>query len=151
VTESVHGEPPHRVVDPASLAKPVGYAHAVVAAPGRTVHLSGQVGWDRAGAFPPASGGLVAQVDRALESLLVALREAGGAPEHVVSMRVHVLSAAAWRADAKAIGAVWRARMGRWYPAMTLVQVAGLYEPEALVEIDAVAVVPDARSGSAAR
>jgi enamine deaminase RidA (YjgF/YER057c/UK114 family) len=128
-------------VNPASLAKPVGYAHAVVAAPGRTVHLGGQVGWDRDGRFP-AEGGLVAQVDRALDNLLVALREAGGGPEHVVSMRIHVRSAAAWREHAKAIGARWRERMGRWYPAMTLVEVKGLYDAEALVEIDAIAVVP---------
>jgi enamine deaminase RidA (YjgF/YER057c/UK114 family) len=142
VTESIHPKPPHRVVDPASLAKPVGYAHAVVAAPGRTVYLAGQVGWDRDGKFPPASGGLVAQVDAALGNLLTALREAGGAPEHVVAMRIYVISTEAWRADAKAIGERWRARMGRWFPAMTLVEVRGLYEPEALVEIEATAVVP---------
>jgi len=144
VTESIHPNPPHRVVDPASLAKPVGYAHAVVAAPGRTVYLAGQVGWDKNGKFP-ATGGLVAQVDKALENLLVALKECGGAPEHVVSMRIYVTAtqAQAWHTDAKAIGERWRARMGRWYPAMTLVEVRRLYEPEALVEIEATAVVPE--------
>ena len=142
MTESIHPNPPHRVVDPASLAKPVGYAHAVVAAPGRTVYLAGQVGWDKNGKFP-ATGGLVAQVDKALENLLVALKECGGAPEHVVSMRIYVISTKAWRADVKAIGERWRERMGRWFPAMTLVEVRGLYEPEALVEIEATAVVPE--------
>jgi enamine deaminase RidA (YjgF/YER057c/UK114 family) len=100
--------------------------------------LAGQVGWDEKGRF---ERGLVAQVARALDNLLAVLREAGADASDVVSMRVYVTSAAAWRADAKAIGAVWRERMGRWFPAMVLVQVAALYEPEALVEIEGVAAL----------
>lgn len=144
MTESVHGKPPHRVVTPASLAKPSGYAHGVLAAHGRALFLAGQVGWDKEGRFPPGSD-LAGQTDKALENFLAVLREGGGAPEHVVSMRVYVRSAVAWRAKSKEIGAVWRARMGRWFPAMTLVEVARLYEPEALVEIEGTAVVPDGR------
>jgi enamine deaminase RidA (YjgF/YER057c/UK114 family) len=139
VTESVHGKPPHRTVDPASLAAPVGYAHAVVASAGKTVHLAGQVGWDAKGVF---AKGLVGQVDLALENLCTVIGAAGGKPEHLVSMRIYVLSAVAWRASAKEIGSVWRERIGRWYPAMSLVVVAGLYEPDALVEIEGVAVIP---------
>jgi enamine deaminase RidA (YjgF/YER057c/UK114 family) len=135
------GAPPHRAVDPASLARPSGYAHGVLASPGRTLHLAGQVGWDREGRFP-ATGGLVAQVDQALSNLVEVLREAGGGPEHVVAMRVYVTSVVAWREHAKAIGAAWRARMGRWFPAMALVEVPRLYEPEALVEIEGTAVLP---------
>ena len=141
MTESVHPKPPHRAVDPASLAKPVGYAHGVVASPGRTLYLAGQVGWDKEGRFARPLD-LVKQVDQALSNLLAVLSEAGGKPEHVVSMRVYVRSADAWRAGAKAIGAAWRARMGRWFPAMALLEVKRLYEPEALVEIEGVAVVP---------
>jgi len=141
VTESIHPEPPHRRVDPSSLAKPVGYSHGVLAAAGRTLYLAGQVGWDRDGKFPPGYD-LVAQVDRALENLCEVLKAAGGAPEHVVSMRIYVRSAQRWHSDAEAIGEVWRKHMGRWFPANTLVEVARLYEPEALVEIEAVAVVP---------
>jgi enamine deaminase RidA (YjgF/YER057c/UK114 family) len=135
------GAPRHRAVAPASLARPSGYAHGVVAGPGATLHLAGQVGWDAKGRF---ERGLVAQVGRALDNLLAVLAEAGAGPSDVVSMRVYVTSVAAWRADAKAIGAVWRERMGRWFPAMALVQVAALYEPEALVEVEGTAVVPRA-------
>jgi enamine deaminase RidA (YjgF/YER057c/UK114 family) len=134
--------PPHRRVDPASLAKPVGYAHGVLAGPGRLLFLGGQVGWDRDGKFPHPHD-LAKQVDLALENLLAVLREAGGAPEHVTSLRVYVLSADDWRANAKAIGEVWRRRMGRWFPAMALLEVKRLYEPEALVEIEGMAVVPE--------
>lgn len=135
---------PHRAVNPASLAKPIGYAHGVLAAPGRTLYLGGQVGWDEHGRFASAID-LVGQTDRALANLVTLLREAGGEPAHVTTLRVYVLSADAWRANAKEIGAVWRRHMGRWFPAMALFEVKRLYEPEALVEIEGTAVIPDAR------
>jgi enamine deaminase RidA (YjgF/YER057c/UK114 family) len=130
--------PPHQSVDPPTLAAPKGYAHGVVAT-GRTLHLAGQVGWDAGGHFPAKD--LVAQVDRALENLLTVVREAGGTPGHVVALRIYVRSVDAWRAKTKEIGAVWRARMGKWFPAMALVEVSRLYEPEALVEIEGTAVL----------
>ena len=132
---------PHRVVNPPSLAKPVGYAHGVLAAPGRTLYLGGQVGWDAASRFETPID-LVSQVDRALSNLVEVLRAAGGAPEHVTTLRVYVLSADAWRARAKEIGPVWRRHLGRWFPAMALLEVKRLYEPEALVEIEGTAVIP---------
>lgn len=134
---------PHRVVDPAALAKPVGYAHGVLAAPGRTLYLGGQVGWDKSGHFATPVD-LVRQVDQALENLLTVLREAGGAPEHVTALRVYVLSADAWRTRSKDIGTAWNRHMGRWFPAMALLEVKRLYEPAALVEIEGTAVIPDA-------
>ena len=138
---------PHRAINPDALAKPVGYAHAVLAAPGRTLYLGGQVGWDREGRFahPPD---LVAQVGQALANLVEVLKASGAAPEHVTALRVYVLSAEAWRARAKEIGAVWRTHMGRWFPAMALFEVKRLYEPESLVEIEGTAVIPDAPQGS---
>ena len=141
MTESIHPRPPHLAVNPTGLAKPVGYAHGVVAAPGRTLYLGGQVGWDADSRFPHPHD-LVAQTDLALQNVVAVLAAAGGAPEHVVSMRVYVLSADAWRANARAIGEVWRRRMGRWYPAMALLEVRRLYEPESLVELEGIAVVP---------
>lgn len=141
MTRSIHPEPPHRRIDPPALAKPVGYSHGVLAASGRTLHLGGQVGWDRDGKFPPGDD-LVAQVDRALGNLCEVLKAAGAAPEHVVSMRIYVRSADRWRAESKAIGEAWRRHMGRWFPAMTLVEVSRLYESQALVEIEGVAVIP---------
>ena len=133
--------PPHRPVNPASLAKPIGYSHGVLATPGRILYLGGQVGWDANGRFPHPKN-LVAQTDLALSNLVAVLAEAGGAPEHVTALRVYVLDAAAWRTNARAIGEVWRKHMGRWYPAMALFEVKRLYEPEALVEIEGTAVIP---------
>jgi enamine deaminase RidA (YjgF/YER057c/UK114 family) len=142
MTESIHPQPPHRRIDPPALAKPKGYSNGVLAAPGRTLYLAGMVGWDKDERFPPGDD-LVAQVDRALANLCEVLAAAGGAPEHVVSMRVYVRSAERWAKEAKAIGDAWRRRMGRWFPAMTLVEVSRLYEKEALVEIESVAVIPE--------
>jgi enamine deaminase RidA (YjgF/YER057c/UK114 family) len=142
VTGTVHPEPPHRRVDPKGLAKAIGYSHGVLAAPGRTLYLAGQVGWDANSRFPHPDD-LVAQVDLALENLVAVLSAAGGVAEHLVSMRIYVRSADAWQANAKAIGEVWRRRLGRWYPAMTLVEVKRLYDAQALVEIEGIAVVPD--------
>ena len=133
----------HRIINPASLAKPVGYAHGVLAAPGRTLFLGGQVGWDATGQFRTPFD-LVQQVDQSLANLVEVLKAAGGLPEHVTSLRVYVLSADAWRANAREIGVVWKQRMGRWFPAMALLEVKRLYEPEALVEIEGTAVIPDA-------
>jgi enamine deaminase RidA (YjgF/YER057c/UK114 family) len=133
---------PHRRLDPPTLPHPVGFSHGVLAAPGRVLFLGGQVGWDRAGRFPQP-GDLVAQFELALHNLLVVLKEAGGGPEHLVQLRIYVRSAKAWREHAKPIGAVWRHHVGRWYPAMALLEVSGLYEPESLVEIEGTAVVPD--------
>lgn len=130
--------PPHRAVDPAALVRPRGYAHAVVARGGTTIHLAGQIACGPDGRVRHP-GDLVAQVDLVLENLVIVLREAGATPAHVVALRVYVRSADAWRAHAKAIGEVWRRRMGRWYPAMALVEVARLYEPDALVEIEGTA------------
>jgi enamine deaminase RidA (YjgF/YER057c/UK114 family) len=106
--------------------------------------LGGQVGWDEKGRFPEP-GDLVAQTDRALGNLVAVLHEAGGSPHHVTSLRVYVLSAQAWRDRSREIGEVWRRRMGRWYPAMALFEVKRHYEPEALVEIEGTAVIPEAR------
>ncbi len=141
MTGTIHPRPPHTPVNPASLAKAVGYSHAVLASPGRLLFLGGQVGWDKDGKFPHPKD-LVAQTDLALENLVAVLAEAGGRPEHVTSLRVYVLSAQAWRENSKAIGESWRKHMGRWYPAMALFEIRRLYEPDSLVEIEGTAVLP---------
>ena len=141
MTEPIPTKPPHKAIDPPSLAAPVGYTNGVLASPGRTLYLAGQVGWDKESRFPDPHD-LAKQVDLALGNLLAVVTEAGGKPEHLVSMRIYALSAEAWRANAKAIGLVWKKRMGKVFPAMALVEVKRLFEPEALVEIEGVAVVP---------
>lgn len=127
-------------VNPPSLARPSGFAHAVVATGGRLVFLAGQTG--RRGDGPIVSGGLAAQFGQALANLLAALRAAGGEPGHLASLTIYALDLEDYRRQGREIGAAWRRLAGRDYPAMAAVQVARLWDPEALVEIQGLAVIP---------
>lgn len=131
---------PHDIVTPPELAKPVGFAHAVRAAPGRTVYLGGQIAVDADNRIRAAT--LPSQFDVAAANLLTALRAAGGEPEHLVSLQVFVTDVAAYRAALGELGIIWRERFGRHYPAMGLFGIAELFDPAALVELMGVAVVP---------
>jgi enamine deaminase RidA (YjgF/YER057c/UK114 family) len=124
----------HRIVDVPGLPEPVGYAHAVVAAPGRTVYLGGQIGGGET---------VVEQVDAAAANLVAALRAAGGEPDDLVSLVVYTTDLDEYRASLNDLGDVWRHHFGRRYPAMALVGVSGLLAPHARVELMGVAVVPD--------
>ena len=124
----------HRIVDVPGLPEPVGYAHAVVAAPGRTVYLGGQIG---------AGETLVEQFDAAAANLVAALRAAGGEPDDLVSLVVYATDLDEYRASLSDLGDVWRRHFGHRYPAMALVGVSGLIDPLARVELMGVAVVPD--------
>jgi enamine deaminase RidA (YjgF/YER057c/UK114 family) len=119
---------------------PSGYANGVVGG-ARVLHVAGQIGNDPVtGAF---ADGLAAQFGRALDNVLAVVRAAGGAAEHIAAMTVFVTDMDGYRASRKQIGGEWRARLGTHYPAMALVGVAALYERAALVEIQAVAHLPE--------
>ena len=124
----------HRIVDVPGLPEPIGYAHAVVAAPGRSVYLGGQTG---------AGETLVEQFAAAAASIVAALRAAGGEPDDLVSLVVYATDLDEYRASLSDLGEVWRHHFGRRYPAMALVEVSALLEPNARVELMGVAVVPD--------
>ena len=126
-------------INPAELATPSGFAHAVVAT-GRTVFLAGQTALDRSGRI--VGDGVVAQFEQALGNLLVALRAAGGEPEHLASLTVYIVDMDDYRAHAREIGVVWRRLAGTEYPAMAGVGVARLWDAEALVEVQGIAVLP---------
>lgn len=129
------------VVNPSSLAQPRGYSNGLLfPAGGRVLFVAGQVGWDREGKFP--STDFAEQFDLALSNALEVVRAAGGGPEHVGRLTIYVTDKREYNAKIKEIGAVWRARMGKSFPAMALVQVAALLEDEAKVEIEATAVIP---------
>lgn len=132
---------PHQVVNPETLPRPVGYAHAVVAAPGRTVYLGGQAALAADGSVLGEE--LVEQFDQALAYVVEALAACGGRPDHLVSMQVFVTDAAEYRACLEPLGRVWQDRVGRHYPAMTLLQVGSLLYPRLRVELLATAVIPD--------
>lgn len=124
---------------PPGWAAPKGYANGV-AAEGRLVALAGQIGWDAEQRL--VSDDLVAQTEQALANIVAVLAEADGRPEHLVRLTWYVTDKRAYLAHGKAIGAAYRRVIGRHFPAMTLVEVAGLLEPGAQVEIEATAVVP---------
>ena len=129
---------PLRVLQPQGWPAPRGYSNGMAGA-GRTVLVGGQVGWDAAGRFP---AGFVSQAAQALRNILAVVAEAGGGPEHVGRLTWYVLDMAEYRASLRDLGAAYRDVMGRHFPAMTLVQVAALAEPEARLEIEATAIVP---------
>jgi enamine deaminase RidA (YjgF/YER057c/UK114 family) len=133
---------PHRLVNPEGLARPVGYAHAVVAAPGRLVFLGGQVAHDADGVCRGET--IQEQFARALENVVAALAGAGGGPEHLVSVQIFTTDVASYRAAAGELGEIYRGAVGRHYPAMALLGVSELYDPAALVELVCTAVVPEA-------
>lgn len=133
----------HEIVTAPELAEPVGYAHAVAAAPGRLVHLGGQTALGANGEI--AGEGLVEQLDVAAGNVVAALRAAGGAPEDIVSMQLFVTDVPAYRAQLPELGRVWRKHFGRHYPASGLFGVVRLFDDEALIELMAVAVIPQER------
>jgi enamine deaminase RidA (YjgF/YER057c/UK114 family) len=126
-------------INPPELVRPSGFAHAVVAT-GRMVFLAGQTALDADGRIVP--GGLVVQFERALQNLLVALRTAGGAPEHLAQLTIYIVDMDDYRARAREIGAVWQRLVGRQYPATAGIGVARLWDVEALVELQGSAVLP---------
>ena len=128
------------VLQPPGWTKPRGYANGV-AARGRTVFVSGMIGWDAQGVFH--AGDFAGQVRQALQNIVEVLREAHARPEHIVRMTWYVLDKREYVAAYPEIGAAYRDIMGRHFPAMTAVQVAGLIEDQARVEIEVTAVVPD--------
>jgi enamine deaminase RidA (YjgF/YER057c/UK114 family) len=129
----------HTIVNPPVLVDPVGFAHAVAAAPGRLVALGGQTGTDAAGSLVGA--GLVEQFDAAAANVVTALAAAGGTPGDILSMQIFVTDVPGYRARLGELGAAWRRRFGHHYPATGLFGVTELFEQGAMVELMATAVV----------
>lgn len=136
----------YEIVNPELLGAPKGFSHGMLApAGGRILFVAGQTALGLGGgeeARRIVEGGFLPQWDRALERVIAVVEAAGGGPEHIGRMTMYVTDLGLYRADLGELGAVWRARMGRHYPAVALVQVAGLVDDRALVEIEATAVLP---------
>lgn len=129
-----------RPVNPSHFAKPRGYTNGIVAQ-GRTVYVAGQVGWDHDGSFQ--TDDFAEQFAQALDNVIDVVKAAGGAPKDIVKMTMYLTELDSYRSARSAIGDIWRMRFGKHFPAMAMVQVAGLLEPRALVEIEAVACLPE--------
>jgi enamine deaminase RidA (YjgF/YER057c/UK114 family) len=126
-------------INPRGWAPPSGFSHGMLGA-GRVLAVAGQIGAGPDGRL--VAGDLLAQFDRALGNVGEVVGAAGGRFEDVVSMTIYVLDRAAYLAARPALGEVWRRRAGRHYPAIALVEVSGLVAPGALVELQALAVLP---------
>ncbi len=133
---------PWRQINPESLPEPIGYSNAIVTSGGRRVIIAGQTSLGRDQKIQHI-GDLVAQARAAFEGIATILEEAGARPEHLVRMRIFVMSAKNYAANSREIGMLYRQHFGKWFPAMTLVQVARLFDEGALIEIEAEAVIPD--------
>jgi enamine deaminase RidA (YjgF/YER057c/UK114 family) len=129
-----------RALQPPGWPRPRGYANGIEAS-GRLVFTAGQIGWDETGSL--AAPDLAGQVRQTLANVVAVLAEAGAGPEHVVRLTWYVTSREEYLGGLQEIGAAYRDVMGRHFPAMAVVVVAGLVEAEAKVEIEATAVVPE--------
>lgn len=129
-----------RIINPAELAKPIGFAHGVAA--GGFVFLGGQTALDAQMRIVP--GGIVEQFERAFGNVLVTLREAGGQPSDLVDVTIYLTDVDDYQRNGRAIGAKWREMAGTEYPAMAGIGVTRLWQPEALIEISAVAHIEHA-------
>jgi enamine deaminase RidA (YjgF/YER057c/UK114 family) len=127
-------------VNPPTLAKPVGYSHGFEVQGGKTLYMAGQVATDTAGTVV-GKGDLVAQFRQVCENLKALLLARGGQMNDIVKLTVYVLSKADYKAKARDIGLVYREYFGRHFPAMTLVEVNGLYDDDCAIEIEGVAVL----------
>ena len=129
-----------RFINPESLGAARGYSNGVLVPPGcRLLFVAGQVAWDERQRI--VSADFVEQFDRALSNVLAVVAEAGGKPDQIARLLIYVTDKEEYRRRTREVGERWRARMGRHFPAMALVEVKALLEDEAKVEIEAVAVI----------
>ena len=126
-------------VNPPGLAAPRGYSHGIEAT-GRLLFVAGQIGWNDRSEL--VSERFADQFDQALANVLTVVTAAGGSADSVVRLTIYVTDKSEYLSEQKAIGERYRARMGRHYPAMTLVEVKSLLEEGAKVEIEATGVLP---------
>jgi enamine deaminase RidA (YjgF/YER057c/UK114 family) len=130
-----------RILQPPGWARAKGFSNGI-AASGRLVFIAGQIGWTPECKWEARD--FAGQFRQALKNILEVLKEANGRPEHIVRLTWYVLDKHEYRDSLKNVGEAYRELMGRHYPTMAVVQVGGLVEPEARLEIEATAVIPEA-------
>jgi enamine deaminase RidA (YjgF/YER057c/UK114 family) len=130
----------NETINAPGLAAPVGFAHAVVAAPGRTVYLGGQTAQGQDGTILGAT--MAEQFDVAARNVVTALAAAGASPDQLVSLVIYTTDVPAYKASLPELGSVWRKHFGRRYPAVALLGVAALFDEDAMVELVGTAVIP---------
>ena len=126
-------------INPDSLGAPRGYSNGVLTESGRLLFIAGQIGWNQQQQI--VSADLVEQFDQALANVMIVLTKAGGQPEQIARLVIYVTDKHEYRQRMKEIGERYRARMGKHFPAMVLVEVNGLLEDSAKIEIEGIAVL----------
>ena len=129
-----------QILQPPGWAKPRGFSNGI-AATGRQVFIAGQIGWTGEGKWEAKD--FAGQFRQTLKNTLAVLAEAGGKPEHIVRMSWYILDKKEYLGAIREVGAAYRELIGRHYPTMAVVQVSGLIEDEAKLEIETTAVVPE--------
>ncbi len=130
----------NQIINPAELAPPIGFSHAISGSGGKTVYLAGQVSFDATGHIIH-KGDLVKQFEQVLHNLQVAMSGAGGVMTDIAKMTIYVRDKNDYAAKLKEIGKIYQKYFGKYFPAMTLVEVSSLFEDDALLEIEGIAVV----------
>lgn len=127
------------LINPEGLAKPSGYSYAVLARGGSLLFIAGQVGWDAERRF--VGNNIEQQFDKALENMRRVVEAAGGSLTDLVKLNIYVIDKRAYFAASEKIGAIYRKYFGKYYPAMTLVEVKSLADDGALLEIEGIAMI----------
>lgn len=135
-----HPVSPHRFVNPPTMAPATGFAHAVDPAPGHTIYVAGQVASDATGTI--VGDTFAEQYDLALGNVVTAVEAAGARTEHIVSLVVYTTAMQEYRDSLREVGRAHIARIGRHFPAMAMLGVTDLFDPDAKVEIVATVVIP---------
>jgi enamine deaminase RidA (YjgF/YER057c/UK114 family) len=131
---------PFELLNPQGLEPPIGYAHVAKVTGGTTVHVAGQAPFDSTGQVV-GKGDFVAQFTQAIKNLQTALRAVGGEPQDYAVLTIYLTDLKTYVANKKPLGAVYRNIFGKHFPAITLVEVKSLYNPDCMVEISGVAVI----------
>ncbi len=130
-----------KLINPESLGPARGYSNGVLApSGGQILFIAGQIAWDEQQRV--VSADFVEQFDRALANVISVVKEAGGEPAHITRLVIYVTDKTEYRSNTEEIGKRWRALLGHHFPAMALVEVKGLLEDGAKVEIEGIAVIP---------
>ena len=130
-----------QILQPPEWARPKGFSNGIAVRGGTTVYIAGQIGWTGDQRFAEKS--FAGQFRQALANIVAVLAQAGGRPEHLVRLTWYVIDKEEYLGALRDVGAAYRELIGRHYPTMAVVQVGGLIEPEARLEIEATAVIPD--------
>jgi enamine deaminase RidA (YjgF/YER057c/UK114 family) len=128
------------IINPPSLAKPVGFNHGIVTSGGRLLFLAGQDASDAEGHIV-APGDVVAQLHQVLRNLRAVVEAAGGTMENIVKLNIYVRDRDGYVAHRKALGRVFRNQFGHYYPTMALFEVSRLFQDDALIELEGIAVL----------